>query len=204
LDGRTRVRKEWRIGDDQLLVGFAARLDPMKDHQTFIQTAAIVSRSCSNAVFVCAGSGTPESVAQARKFAMEQGVENRVIFAGPRNDMPDVYSAFDIGCSSSRFGEGFSNAIAEAMACGTPCVATDVGDAALIIGDTGFVTPPGDPTRLAEAILRLARMNREDRISLGREARKRIVANYSTASLATNTIEAVLRRVELESNQPSV
>jgi glycosyltransferase involved in cell wall biosynthesis len=97
-------------------------------------------------------------------------------------------SAMDLVVSSSRYGEGFSNVLGEAMACGTPCVATDVGDARLILGDTGTVVAPGDPPALAAAVAAFAARPEAARQELGRRARERVVEQFS--------LPAVVRRYE--------
>jgi glycosyltransferase involved in cell wall biosynthesis len=89
------------------------------------------------------------------------------------------FAAADFVVSSSRFGEGFSNVLAEGMACGLPAVATDVGDAKLIVGDTGIVVPPESPDALAAAIRRLAAESAPMRAERGSKARARIVENFA-------------------------
>ena len=93
-----------------------------------------------------------------------------------------MYKAADIACSSSAWGEGFSNAIGEAMASGLPCVVTDVGDSAIIVGDTGRVVPPRDPDALAAA---LSSLLSTDRVALGSAARRRIENNYSLGAVVS-------------------
>ncbi|BCX12108.1 MAG: glycosyl transferase [Thermosynechococcus sp.] len=149
--GRQRVRSEWKIGADQTAIGLVARLDVMKDHRNFLQACALLAARRENLRFVCVGSGPADYLAELKTFAQTLGIADRVIWAGPRSDMPAVLSALDIASSSS-FGEGFSNAIAEAMACERPCVVTDVGDSARIVGDTGMVVPPRDAEALASAL----------------------------------------------------
>lgn len=147
------IRSEWGVADHHTLVGLVGRYDEMKDHGTFIRAAARVARVRPDARFVCVGGGD-EGIRRriARQIASE-GLDGRVLLAGFTKEMPRVYNALDLLCSSSAFGEGFSNVIGEAMACGVPCVATNVGDAARIIGDTGVIVPPQNDRLLAEGIL---------------------------------------------------
>jgi glycosyltransferase involved in cell wall biosynthesis len=119
-------------------------------------------------------------------LAHELGIGNRVIWAGEEERMEHAYAGFDILCSSS-IGEGFSNSIAEAMACGIPCVVTDVGDSAEIVGDAGAVVPAGDPDRLADALAALHALTPAERAELGVRARARIVTNYQLATMVART-----------------
>jgi glycosyltransferase involved in cell wall biosynthesis len=109
-----------------------------------------------------------------------------MIWAGPRGDLPAVYNALDLLVSSSA-GEGFSNVLGEAMACGVPCVSTDVGDAREILGDTRTVAPPRNPDALVGSIAALLGRLRTDGASLGVRARKRIAENYSVEALVQRT-----------------
>jgi glycosyltransferase involved in cell wall biosynthesis len=131
-------------------------------------------------------------VAQLHTLAQELGIGERVIWAGVQSNMAALYSALDIVVSSSGFGEGFSNSIAEAMACERPCVVTDVGDSARIVGDAGFVVRAGDEAALAEAVVRCAGIvGTEEGSALGARARARIEANFDVASLSQNTLAAI-------------
>jgi glycosyltransferase involved in cell wall biosynthesis len=188
---RKSVRAEWGVSAGEILVGLAARLDPMKDHPTFIRAAAALSRERSNLRFVCIGDGPDVYQAELHQLAASLGLNKGLIWAGSRRDMPAIYSALDVACSSSSFGEGFSNAIGEAMACGVPCVVTDVGDAAQIVGVTGCVIAPGDHRALAAAIRRVADLPLAERQALGLACRERIVSEFGMETLAQRTESAL-------------
>ena len=102
---------------------------------------------------------------------------------GIRNDIPRINAALDIAVSSS-FTEAFPNVIGEAMSCGVPCVATDVGDSALLLGGTGIVVPPRDPEKLASGINQLLDLSYQDLRALGVAARERVVSEFSLDKVA--------------------
>jgi glycosyltransferase involved in cell wall biosynthesis len=185
------MRRRWGIAHGELLIGLVARLDPMKDHPTFLRAASVFAGQ-HEARYVCVGDGADDYKDRMWALADELGLGDRLVWAGAVSEMPAVYNALDIACSSS-YGEGFSNSIGEAMACEVPCVVTGVGDSALIVGGTGEVVPPNDPQALAAALARLAKLPCEERAALGRQARERIVSEYSVAQLARKTEAALLR-----------
>ena len=189
-DGRQRVRAEWNLGEHEILVGLIGRLDPMKDHAVFLEAASFIARERHDLRFVCAGDGEAAYADALKQQAATLGLTGKLIWAGARDDMPAVCSALDIACSSSSFGEGFSNTIAEAMACGVPCVVTDVGDSALIIGDAGCVVAPGDHRAFAAGILQLSNLPPEKRRLLGEMCRSHIVSAFG--------IDTLVHRTELE------
>lgn len=189
--GRERVRKEWGIGAGETAIGLVARLDVMKDHRNFLQACALLASRRNDLRFVCVGGGKAEMREDLEAFARHVGIAERVIWSGPRADMEAVYSALDIVTSSSSFGEGFSNAIAEAMACERPCVVTNVGDSARIVGEVGEVVPPRDADALADAMARMLERI-ENNPDLRRQARARIVDEFSVGRMVSRT-EQVLR-----------
>src|SRR6266545_3370280 len=111
-------------------------------------------------------------------------------WAGAREDMRAVYNAMDAGCCSS-YGEGFPNAVAEAMSCGVPCVATDVGDLALLVGATGVIVPPFDPAALAAGMGGLLDRLEADADDCRRSARERIVSEFGAERLSERTSAAL-------------
>ncbi len=163
---RAAVRAELGIADETPLLVHAARVDPMKDHDTLL---AALER-LPEAKVLCVGSGT-ETLPD----------RPNLVRLGRRADMPRLYAAGDVVISSSAFGEGFSNALAEGMATGLPAVATDVGDALRIVGDAGRVVPARDPNALAEAVRDLLARPPDARAALGVAARDRIVGAFSRA-----------------------
>lgn len=185
--GRKRVRADWWVADNEILIGLAGRLDPMKDHPTFLRAVALLAKIRPDVRFVCVGEGPDDYCKVLRDEAGQLGIADRTIWTAARNDMPAVYSAFDVAASSSAYGEGFSNVIAEAMACERPCAVTDVGDSACIVGDTGRVVAPGDPKALADALVTFVDMRPEERLTLGRAARKRVETEFGVDRMVERT-----------------
>jgi glycosyltransferase involved in cell wall biosynthesis len=136
----------------------------MKDHQTFLQAMT----DLPNVLGILVGAKTNQLVIPANVTAL-----------GFRSDLPSLYPLADIVVSSSAFGEGFSNAIAEGMSAGLVPVATDVGDACHIVGDVGQVVPAQSPAALREAIAAVSRLSLADRVRQGQRARERVVKNFA-------------------------
>jgi len=165
------------LSHDVVLIGLIARFDPMKDHGTFLKAASLLARENEAVHFILVGKGMVPQNPQLTAF-VDHHLENRVHFLGIRDDMPRLMAALDAVSSSSLFGEGFSNTVGEAMSCGVPCVVTDVGDSAQIVGDTGIVVPPEEPKAMAGAWQQLLEMGTNGRRELGELARLRIADNF--------------------------
>ncbi|HZK91718.1 MAG TPA: glycosyltransferase [Stellaceae bacterium] len=175
---RSRLRAEFGWDERVVAIALPARYHPMKDHTTFLAAGARFAAHVPDARFALVGSGNePGNPALAATIAAV-GLSERVALLGERDDLYTLYPAFDIVSLSSAYGEGFPNVLGEAMSCGVPCVATDVGDCAEIIGDTGAVVPPRDPAALAAAWERLAALTPPERAARGAAARARIVENF--------------------------
>lgn len=166
------------------LIGLVARFDPQKDHPSFIQAAARLHTHLPEAHFILAGDGITWQNNELSGWIENAGLRNCFHLLGRREDMPRLTAALDIASSSSAYGEAFSNALGEAMACGVPCVATDVGDARLIIGESGRVVPPRDPQKLAGAWLEVLRLPPGERLALGLAARRRVEEHFSLEQVA--------------------
>ena len=176
---RIRIRREWKIAPDQTLLGLVARWDPQKDHSNLLHALALLAQKGLDFRCALVGTNMDRENPMLSRLIGQFDLGAKIVLTGPRNDVPDVMNALDLHVLSS-VGEAFPNTVAEAMACGTPCVVTDVGDAALIVGDTGWVAPPQNPNALAERIEQgLAALRREQREKLGQRCRTRIVENFS-------------------------
>lgn len=184
---RRQIRMAWGLSDKETAIGIIARLDPMKDYPTFLRAAALLARAHPQARFVCVGDGPPDYTRELQALAEQLGLDANVLWVGAQDDMLAIYNGLDIATSSSAFGEGFSNAIAEAAACGVLCVATDVGDSAIIVQEAAQIIPPGNPDALAAAWSSMLTYGDETRTMIATRARARIVAQYSTKALIERT-----------------
>ena len=173
------VRTDLGLAEGTPLVGSFARYHPMKDHANFLAAAGLLTRRNPETHFLLAGRDVDASNNDLAARASALGLKGRVHLLGERNDVPRLAAALDVASSSSAYGEAFPIVIGEAMACGVPCVVTDVGDSAWLVGDTGRVVPPRDPAALADAWWDVLRMGREARTVLGERARGRVKQNFS-------------------------
>jgi glycosyltransferase involved in cell wall biosynthesis len=183
-NARERLRAALAIDDDAVLVGCIGRYHPMKDHATFLAAAGLAHRTDARLRFLLAGTGIDSVNTEIASLVRDQGLGAQVHLLGERNDMAQVTAALDIACSASAWGEGFPNVLGEAMACAVPCVATDTGDSAWIVGDCGRVVPVRSPRALADAILALSAVHRAGREAIGERGRARIREHFSIETVA--------------------
>lgn len=178
------IRYELGIPENSLIIGLAARFDPQKDHQNFVRAAALLKMLHQEVYFLLCGDGIAWENRNLAGWIDDAGLRSCFHLLGRRDDMARIQASLDIAVSASSYGEAFPLVLGEAMACGVPCVATDVGDSAIIVGDTGRIVPPRDPAALAAAWKKLLRMGPEARARLGAAARKRIADNFSLPVIA--------------------
>jgi glycosyltransferase involved in cell wall biosynthesis len=169
------------------LLGIIGRLNPMKDHPTFLRAAALVARQHPDVRFEVIGDGPEHALKELQHLARDLGLASCVTWCPGQSDPETVYPRLTAIVSSSAYGEGFSNVLAEAMACGIPGIATDVGDAAIVLGDTGFLCPPRNPAALAEAMTRFLDLPPAARASLGQQARQRIATHFTIPQMIQRT-----------------
>lgn len=170
---RKAVREELLVPEEAQLVGFVARFDPLKDHVGFLQAAALLLKVYPHVRFLLAGADVHEGNRELLEAINHAGLAPVVYLLGKRTDVHRLMAALDVLVSAS-LSEGFPNVVAEAMACGVPCVVTDVGDSALIVGSTGKVVGVSDAAALASALHEVLRIPAADRSELSRVARARI------------------------------
>ncbi len=169
---RTELRAKLGIEPDAPLVGIVARVHPVKDHAGFIAAGVQLLRNLPQVRFLFVGEGTQETgFLESLRTA---GIAERAVCLGRVDATERIYPALDLLVLSSAWGEAWPNVLGEAMACGVPCVATDVGEAAQIVGDCGAIIPPGDPSALARACAEILGAPQTRRTELGLAARGRI------------------------------
>lgn len=177
LETHSRLHSELGLPPKSRIVAHIGRFHPQKDHETFFRAAGIVARHRSDAHFVLCGAGVTWDNPQIVRMVEEAGLRGHVHLLGIRRDVTQILAASFLVASSS-CGEAFPMVVGEAMSVGRPCVVTDVGDCAEIVGDTGFVVSPKDPSGLAAAIIGLLSASDEEVLRMGSAARQRIRENF--------------------------
>lgn len=184
------MREAWQVPATTTLVGVVGRIDPMKGHPIFLQAVARIAGRFPAARFAIVG-GDAAAWEPLRASAAALGIAERMVWIPQQSDMPAVYSALDVLVLPSIFGEGFPNVVGEAMACEIPCVVSEAGDNALVVGDTGRTAPVGDHEGLAAALSDILALAPETRRAMGRRARARVLAEFSVATLVDRTLAAL-------------
>lgn len=182
---RAEIRFELSLPKDSIIIGMMGRYHLMKDHNNFLQAAALISQKYDNIYFILAGTGVDKDNKNLVDLIQEKQLVKQTKLLGERRDIPRLASAFDIFTLPSAYGEAFPLVVGEAMSCAVPSVVTDVGDSALIVGDTGRVVAPRNPEALAHAWQELIEMKTEDREALGKAARARIQKLFSLDSVVS-------------------
>ena len=175
---RASVRTELGLGSGPV-VGFIARYDPLKDHDNLLHALRLLKYADRRPICLLVGTGMDHDNNTLADTISNLGLSDQVRLLGRRDDVPRLMNALDLHVMSS-VSEAFPNVLAEAMACGTPCVSTDVGDAAAIIGETGWIVPPREPQALANAIaLALEAQEKPEWIERQASARIHIETRFS-------------------------
>ncbi|MCA9061899.1 MAG: glycosyltransferase [Planctomycetaceae bacterium] len=180
---RTELRAELRVPQHSTLVGLVGRFHPHKDHLNFLKAAREIADARPDVRFVLCGPDVDQNNIVLMDWIRSLQLTNNIHLLGVRTDMPRIQAALDLAVSSS-VTEGFPNAIGEAMACAVPCVVTDAGGSAELIGRTDTVVRPRDAHALARCCLAVLEKPWHVRQRLGEEARSRIETHFSMQQIA--------------------
>jgi len=177
------------LNSNTIVLGMVGRFHPQKNHIGLLKALSIVKKSDSDFKFFLIGRDLNYDNLILSNEIKKQNLESNIHLLDQRADIPAVMNALDINVLSSSSGEGFPNVLAEAMACGTPCITTNIGDAALIVDDTGWISQPNDSTELANKIIEAIEERRLDEQSWSlrkQNCRNRIVENFSLDKMIEN------------------
>jgi glycosyltransferase involved in cell wall biosynthesis len=185
---RSIFREKYNLSEDDVVIGIVSRFEYVKGMDIFASSASTLLRKYNNLFFFSIGYGD-ESIIRECKNIVGTYIDSRFFFLGKRNDPENIMPAWDIYCSTSR-GEGFSNSIAEAMLCGLPVIASDVGDSSKIIGSSGMVFESSNVNDLCNKIELY--IDKTKRINLVEPARLHITEQYSVARMIEASENAIL------------
>jgi len=180
---RNLIRDELGLSIHTKLIGMFARYHPQKDHDTLISAAGILLRRNPDIHFILAGDNIDSSNRELQDKIFREDIQDNIHFLGVRQDMPNLNAGMDVVTLSSSFGEALPMSLCEAMASGTPCVATNVGDTAALIGDAGLVVEPKNPQALADAWQKILELQTVEYDVLACQARQRILGFYNLADM---------------------
>ncbi len=187
-NSRASVKAELGIPPKAPVIGLIARWHPLKGHEVFLEAAARLAKERDDVHFVMAGRDVVGDREPFATWTVRPPLAGRLHLLNERHDVARLTASFDIASCSS-WGEAFPNAIGEAMACGVPCVATDVGDVRRIVADTGIVVPAGDAKALSDAWARLLKMDADARYRLGKVGRQRVVDQFGITAVAARYMQ---------------
>ena len=175
---RPKLRASLGLTPDTPIACMVGRWDPQKDPENFIRAVAKAHREAPRSIYLMCGKGFDNKNKQLKGMLHNAGISKKVILLGGRDDIPFIMAGIDLLVLPSR-GEAFPMVMGEAMACGTPCVATDVGDAALLNGNLGWIVPPRNHEALAKAMVEGLSLEKDKREILGMKLRHRVRMNFS-------------------------
>ena len=186
---KNQLREELGLHPNTPIIGYLARLHPQKDHPLFFKAANRLLDQTDDVHFILAGNHITEEFLAFRSYLDNPVKNTHFHLLGRRPDSHLITAGLDIATLTASGDEAFPLTILEAMACGTPCVSTDVGDVRTMIGNTGIVVPVGDPEALAQAWWKMLNASDEERIHIGERSRKKVLASYTSERMAARFLE---------------
>ena len=195
-DIRSDMRKQLNVPPDTFVIGLVARWHQQKDHANFFSAAGILARRNPNVKFVLCGENVTSDNFELMNMIESNCVRSKTRLLGLRRDIKRIMLMLDVNTISSNAGESFPMVVGEAMASGIPCVVTDVGDSARIVGETGRVVPHSNPEALAAAWQEILELSAEKRLELGRQAQAHILENFDIKRIVEKYQDLYLSVVE--------
>ena len=180
-----KFRDELNISDNTFLIGHVGSYSPLKDQINLIEALSILKQKHIDFKAVLVGSNLDKNNLELVSAIDKKELSDSIYLLGRRDDIPTIMNGIDLFILSS-ISEAFPNVLNEAMACGTPCVSTNVGDASYILGETGWIVPTKDPKALSESVSE-AIIEKFSSKSLWlhrkKACRERIVENFSLVDM---------------------
>jgi glycosyltransferase involved in cell wall biosynthesis len=198
-NGRAALRARCGFDADHIVLGTLGRFNLDKDHASFVKAAGQLAHRHPRLRFLMVGKNLDAANSELTGWIAATGYADRFTLLGERADVAVCLAAMDIFCLSSRT-EAFPNVVGEAMAMGLPCVATDVGDVAVLMANTGVIVPRADPDALAQGVAGLVALEPGHREQMGQQARERIGAMFTMTCVRERferIYECVMARREL-------
>jgi glycosyltransferase involved in cell wall biosynthesis len=183
-DARLRLCELFALRAESPIIGMIARWTPEKDFRTFLDAAVLLQKDYPDTQYLLVGRGVDTDNNLLCEWVEERGLQDVVTMTGERREMPLIHAGIDVFSLVSN-SEGLPLVLGEAMACGTPCVTTDVGDAAAIVGDAGYVIPPQDARALADAWAELLAIDIQGKREWSQRTRRRMEDHYSIEAIAS-------------------
>ncbi len=178
LDVKAEMREKLAIPKDAIVIGSVGRFNECKDHYSFIMAAKKLLDSNENLLFLLIGRDVDYENRQLIQWIDNSGLRSNFMLLGERSAINLYFSVMDIFCLHSK-SEALPNVIIEAMGTGIPCVVTDVGDCARMVGKNGVTVPPENPELLADGLQKIINLTAQERFEIGKKSRKYALENYS-------------------------
>jgi glycosyltransferase involved in cell wall biosynthesis len=189
---RKAFRTQYNLSESDIAIGICSRLDPMKGYHVLAKAAKRILEKYPNVSFYSIGYGQDSIMNDAKEYLGEYS--NRFTWFGKQSKPEKIISGWDIYCSTSLYGEGFSNAIIEAMACSLPIIATDVGDAPYQVEGVGLILKPGDDEALFNSLDQWIKEGRYKQKGIA--SKERAKEYFSSALMAKKTEDYILKILE--------
>lgn len=202
IENVEKLKIDLKLSDVKNIIGFVARFNELKDHDNLIQALKIVNQQ-ENVKCLLIGADMVESNSALMEIINKYNVAENILLLGERTDISDIMNLLDIHILSS-YSEAFPNVLCEAMACGTPCVTTDVGDSGFIVNNTGWVVPVKNSVELSKAILSAIEEKNENFEKFKKRqvnSREWIVDNFSISKMIDNYINIWSNKKENDVNK---